>query len=305
MGIAPRAVVVSRPTEYEALLARHGTRAQVAFFLERRGGSLAELDERHHHQEEALRTVAAAIPFDWRRAGVSRPDLDRWLFAPEDIIIAVGQDGLVANVAKYLDGQPVIGVDPDPGVNAGVLVRHRPGDVAAKLSGLVETSHDRGHAHAAIERRTMVRAITDDGQELRALNEVFVGHRTHQSARYRLTLPDGRHERHSSSGILVGTGTGSTGWCRSVWLERQSGLSLPEPTSTDLVWFAREAWPSPATGTELVEGLLAAGAGGLTLTCEREGLVAFGDGIERDRIELAWGQRIELSTDPQHLQLVA
>ena len=29
-------------------------------------------------------------------------------------MVVVGQDGLVANVAKYLDGQPVIGVDTAP-----------------------------------------------------------------------------------------------------------------------------------------------------------------------------------------------
>lgn len=41
-----------------------------------------------------------------------RGDLDRFLFEPDDIVLALGQDGLVANVAKYLDGQPVIGSNP-------------------------------------------------------------------------------------------------------------------------------------------------------------------------------------------------
>ena len=48
-------------------------------------------------------------------------------------MIAVGQDGLVANVAKYLDGQTVIGVNPDPGRNPGVLVRHPPEATASLL----------------------------------------------------------------------------------------------------------------------------------------------------------------------------
>jgi len=58
--------------------------------------------------------VLGAIPSDWRRARVDRADLDRFLFEPEDVVVAVGQDGLVANVAKYLTGQPVIGCNPDP-----------------------------------------------------------------------------------------------------------------------------------------------------------------------------------------------
>ena len=51
-------------------------------------------------------------------------------------MVAVGQDGLVANVAKYLDGQPVIGVDPEPGRNPGVLVRHTAGAVAGLLAAV-------------------------------------------------------------------------------------------------------------------------------------------------------------------------
>lgn len=123
MSLPPRAVVVHRATELTELIARHGTRQQAGFFLAGRGRDLAELDARHQAQQEALATVSAAIPLDWRRAVAERNDLDRFGFGPEDVVIAVGQDGLVANVAKYLDGQPVIGINPEPSRNPGVLVR--------------------------------------------------------------------------------------------------------------------------------------------------------------------------------------
>lgn len=32
----------------------------------------------------------------------------------QDIVVVIGQDGLVANTLKYLDGQPVIAINPDP-----------------------------------------------------------------------------------------------------------------------------------------------------------------------------------------------
>src|SRR5918997_4854354 len=126
MSLPPRAVVVHRATELSELIAHHGTRQQAGFFLAGRGRDLAELDSRHQTQQEALAAVSAAIPLDWRRAVAERADLDRFVFGPEDVVIAVGQDGLVANVAKYLDGQPVIGVNPSRGVNPGVLVQHEP-----------------------------------------------------------------------------------------------------------------------------------------------------------------------------------
>lgn len=280
MAIAPRALIVTRPTEYDELLGRHGTRQQVGFFLEQRGRGLQELDERHALQQQAIQKVTTAIPIDWRRANLSRADLDRWVFGPEDVVIAVGQDGLVANVAKYLDGQPVVGVNPDPTRNPGVLVRHGADEVAGLLAKVAEGT-------AAVETRAMVEITTDDGQTLRALNEVFVGHPAHQSARYAIEV-DGRTEQQSSSGMLIGTGTGSTGWCASVHRERTLDWQLPNATSTDLAWFVREAWPSPYTGTTLTAGRLSSGE--LVIRCESDRLVAFGDGIESDRIDLTWGQ---------------
>ena len=111
----------------------------------------------------------------------------------------------MANVAKYLDGQPVVGVNPDPDRNPGVLVRHPADHVRSLLLAIAA-------GRAPIERRAMVEVATDDGQTLRALNEIFIGHPAHQSAKYAIEI-DEEVEHHSSSGVLVGTGTGSTGWC--------------------------------------------------------------------------------------------
>ena len=149
----------------------------------------------------------------------------------------------------------------------------------------------------------MVQAITDDGRVLRALNDVYIGQPTHQSSRYVVRLPDGRWERHSSSGVVVGTGTGASGWSQSLLIERQSAMTLPGPQSAELSWFVREAWPSPTTGTGLVEGMIAEG-GRLTISSEVEGLVVFGDGMERDRLELSWGQSVDLNLADQRLRLV-
>ena len=297
MAIAPRAVLVTRATELDGLIARHGTRQQAAFFLRSRGRTLEEVEHRHAALQDAVDAVTAAIPVDWRRGQVRRDDLDRFLFGPDDIVVVVGQDGLVANVAKYLDGQPVIGIDPEPGRNPGVLVRHAP----ARATHLLEAS---AAGTAAVEARSMVVARADDGQQLMALNEVYVGDPGHQSARYRLDAGRGASERQSSSGILVGTGTGATGWCRSAWLERGSGLTLPGPTDPTLSWFVREAWPSPATGTEQTEGVLEPGQE-LVVLAESDRLVVFGDGIETDAMPLTWGQRLAVRLSERRLRLVA
>jgi NAD kinase len=295
--LAPRVVIVTRSSEYDELLARHGTRQAAGFFLAQRGRTLAEVEQRHELLDAAVTAVAAAIPHDWRRGRAERGDLDRFAFAPEDIVVAVGQDGLVANVAKYLDGQPVIGIDPEPERNPGVLVRHPPAAAGPLLSVA---------ASPAIRKapgRCMVEATADDGQRMHAINEIYVGHASHQSARYRLALPGDVAEHQSSSGIIAGTGTGATGWLASVVRERRHPPPLPGPDDARLCWFVREAWPSPATGTEHTQGTLTA-VERLVVTAESDQLVVFGDGMEQDAIRLAWGQRIEIGVAAQRLRLV-
>lgn len=305
MSLAPRAVIVHRRTEYTELLEHHGTRGQAEFFLRSRGRDIAEVEARHAAQTAARRQVAAAVPPSWRRGEVERADLDRFLFDPEDVIICVGQDGLVANVAKYVDDQPVVGIDADPSRNPGVLVRHQPGETG-RLLAVAEALRRAGGAGGPLRHLTMVEARSDDGQVVRALNEVYIGDPGHQTARYLLRAPgyDGvTTERQASSGLIVSTGTGSTGWCRSVWRERHSALDLPAGEAPALIWFTREAWPSPTTGTACTEGLLV-GAVRLELLVESERLVVFGDGIETDSVALTWGQRLTIGMADRRLNLV-
>ncbi|MGI5151236.1 hypothetical protein ACQEVC_33550 [Plantactinospora sp. CA-294935] len=294
--LAPRVVVVSRRSELDELLAHHGTRAAAGYYLRQRGRDLSEVVTRHEALQAALTTVGAAIPTDWRRGQVDRDDLTRFPFAAEDIVVAVGQDGLVANVAKYLDGQPVIGVDPEPGQNAGVLVRFGPEAVSRLLPAVVA-------GRGPVRERTMVRAALDDGQELIGLNEVYAGHPGHQSARYLLSTADGRRERQSSSGLVVGTGTGATGWCASIARERTAAPPLPAPDEPALCWFVREAWPSPATGASLTAGRLGPDET-LDVVAERERLVVFADGLETDHLTMAWGQRLTVGPATRRLRLV-
>jgi hypothetical protein len=295
-GLA-RAVVVSRPTEYAALLARHGTREQARFFLETRGRRIDEVVARDEAQRAALATIASGIPTEWRRARVERADLDRFLFEPDDVVVTVGSSGLVANVAKYLDGQPVVGVNPDPTVHAGIVAGHAPlaamSLIQAAAAGAVTT-----------DERTMAEARLDDGQRLLALNDLFVGHASHQTARYTLACPSGS-ERQASSGIVVTTGTGATGWGRSIATERHSGLALPAPGEPRLAFFVREAWPSSMYGASLTEGLLAAGDELAVTSALDEGGVVFGDGIEGDRLDFRWGVTARIRVAERRLRLVA
>lgn len=294
--LAPRAVIVRRQTELELLIAQHGTRAQAAFYLQRQGLRIADVEERHRRIEVALGAVRTQVPRTWRQITLLRSDLDRFVFEERDIIVAVGQDGLVANVSKYLDGQYVIGVNPDRSEYEGLLV---PFDATSVSELLAECVADR----APFESRAMVEATLDDGQQVTALNEIFIGHRSHQSARYRLTYRKA-NERQSSSGIIVSTGTGGSGWARSINLERQGILTLPQPEESSLAFFVREAFPGSGFSTTTTCGRLEANDALVVVSEMNSGGVLFGDGIEEDHVEFLWGTIATLALSRKQLRLV-
>jgi hypothetical protein len=290
----PRAVFVTRETDYELLIAHHATRGQARFFLETRGQRLEDVEARHDRFHTVLGSARAAVPADWRQTLVSRADLNRFLFAPDDVVVAVGQDGLVANVAKYLNAQPVLGVNPAPDLYDGVLVRIGVDRLARLL--VASTAGD-----VDMESRTMVQAELGEGETLLALNEIFVGHRSHQSARYRIEA-EGAAEDHSSSGLIVASGTGATGWARSIMEATHLELSLGREEHAVGFW-VREPFPSIATATKLRAGKITEKP--LFITSRmNDGGVIFADGIEQDFIAFDWGRQVRLSPASRVLRLV-
>ena len=154
MSLAPRAVVVHRATELDRAgrPARHPAAGRRSSCQPRprpgRGRGPAP------GPAGGAGDGVGRDPAGLAARPVERNDLDRFVFGPEDVVVAVGQDGLVANVAKYLDGQPVIGINPEP---------------AATPASSCRTSRPRSPTCCVIAgtRRpsaTMVAASTDDGQ---------------------------------------------------------------------------------------------------------------------------------------------
>jgi hypothetical protein len=110
-----KVVIVTRKSALDELVERFNTRDQARFYIEHQGADFQDYlkeDETYHHAlVEAERTLAGI----GRVQTVDRAFLPNFIFAPEDTIVTLGQDGLVANTLKYLNGQPVVGVNPDPG----------------------------------------------------------------------------------------------------------------------------------------------------------------------------------------------
>jgi len=154
----PRLVLVTRRTPLEVLIDQFGTYGQARFYLESRGESIGWAEKTHQRFEASFASVQAAVPSDERRVRVDRGDLSSFLFAPDDVVVVVGQDGLVANVAKYLDGQLTIGVNPDPQRYDGLLCRHAAAGMPHLLAWL-ETHDQRQYQ---VQHRAMAQVERED-----------------------------------------------------------------------------------------------------------------------------------------------
>jgi NAD kinase len=240
--------------------------------------------------EEAVGIVKQEIDVGLPISIVPREFLPDFYFAIARLVVVVGPDGLVANTAKYTNGLPIIGVNPDPTRVDGVLLPFRPKQVRSAVQRQM-------NGQAKSRSVTMARCIMNDGQELLAFNDFFIGCRSHASARYRITL-DGLSENHSSSGIIVSTGAGSTGWLSSVFNMTQGILAQHATNSIQpmrmkweddrLVWVVREPFKSRQTQVKMVTGEITQGDLIVESLMSENGVI-FSDGVESDAIEFNSG----------------
>lgn len=303
-----RVVLVTRKTELDELVARFATLPQARFFLQHAGTDFAPIQHAHDTYQRALETVSRAVPRDIK---VLRIDRDQVPFTDfdDDLVVALGPDGLVSNTAKYLPTQPLIGVNPDPAQYDGVLLPFAPDQAA----GAIELALNN---EAVLSHVSLAQAVSRDGHSLLAFNDLFIGAASHVSARYELHHA-GKAERQSSSGIIVSTGAGSTGWLRSVLTGARSieaianGRAVPSPVdytlpwdTRDLVYCVREPFPSKISGTTLAYGTVNSKQPLEVTSHMATNGVIFSDGVQSDAIPFETGSIVSVGVARQKAHLV-
>ena len=191
-------VLVTRPTRLAELVIRFNTVSQARFYVEHQGADFSDYlreDETYHR---ALSEALAVLAGIGRVQVVDRGFLPNFVFAPDDTVVTLGQDGLVANTLKYLNGQPVVGVNPDPERWDGRLLPFRVADLSEVMPEVLLRKR-------RTRSVTMAKASLNNGQTLFAVNDLFIGPKTHCSARYVIRVGE-TSETQSSSGVIVSTG---------------------------------------------------------------------------------------------------
>lgn len=299
-------ILIKRKTRLENLITRYNTQEQAQFYVEHMGGDFSDYRAEHQTYQAAVASALETLESLGRVQVVDRDYVPNFIFGNDDIVVAIGQDGLIANTLKYLTAQPLIGINPDPGRWDGILLPFRVTDLSRILPEVF--AHKR-----PIKEVTLAKTQLNDGQILYGVNDLFLGQKTHVSARYQLSL-EGKSEQQSSSGIIISTGLGSTGWLKSILAGAtaiagnasnadagRKGFSW----SADLLYYTvREPYPSRSTSASLVFGQIRKGIQMTVHSLMPENGVIFSDGVESDFLEFNSGMEATISIAEKKGQLV-
>jgi NAD kinase len=325
-------VLVTRETRLAGLRKRFATKSQAKFYVARAleadktrealaaGAPVlheelrAAAEEEFHEYEEEQQFYDESLTrlrADLEELGppvqiVERAFLPHLVFGPNDIVVTVGQDGLVANVAKYALRLPIVAVNPDPKRIDGVLLPFGVDRARAAVRRVLDGT-------ARTRSVTMAQAILPAGQRILAFNDLFIGAQSHVSARYRIRYA-GRSEPQSSSGVIVSTGAGSTGWLSSIFnmnaglcrLSRSAGTPPVRMKWEDprLMFVVREPFVSKNSGASVVAGMIEPAAELIVESLMATGGVIFSDGVESDFLAFNSGTVARIRAASEQARLV-
>jgi NAD kinase len=304
-------IVVTRKTRLEELIERFNTREQAKFYIEHMQQDFSEYEREHEVYTDVVKRLRKDLEGLGRKVqGIDWTFLPNFLFAPRDTVVTIGRDGLVVNTAKYLDGQAIVAVNPDSERIDGILLPFTAGN---SVPAVVRELEHRAKYHKV----TMAEVALNDGQRLLAFNDFYLGQRTHVSSRYRITW-HGQTEEQSSSGVIVSTGAGSTGWLSSTrnMAAAVAGLLLrgpaPDLPRLRLAWddprlafVVREPFRSKASDVHLSAGVVEKGEELRFESHMPENGVIFSDGVEADSLAFNAGAVATLRASERQAKLVA
>ncbi len=309
MNNIENAIIVRNKTRLEQLTERFNTQDQAKFYItqskqafnfqkaaksskkaepvlkEKPDDDFKMYDDEHKRFYQAFDSVQKSVSKLLKFKVIQQEFLPNYIFSEKDMVIVIGQDGLVANTAKYVHNIPIIAVNPDQDRYDGVLLPFNQHTVFQAIEHVLTGDYP-------YDLVTMAETELNDGQKLLAFNDFFIGPTSHISARYQISLGN-QSENHSSSGIIVSTGAGSTGWLSSLFnmansIHQTFGNIQPlayvpiAKNENKLVYVVREPFLSKTSQISLTSGILQAGDELIIESHMPQNGIIFSDGIQSD-----------------------
>lgn len=284
------AIIVKNKTRLESLIERFNTKSQARFYIERLGGNFEDYETEHETFHRSLVSLQTQLSGLIKNKTIERVYLPSFIFSDKNLIVVIGQDGLVANTAKYSNNCPIVAVNPDDNRYDGILLPFRTSDFIQGVEDVITNRHNAKTVRFA-------EAKMNDGQRLLAFNDLFIGISSHTSARYKISY-DNREEEQSSSGLIVSTQTGSTGWLSSVFnmaygvaglFEKKLKPKQPELNDSELLFAVREPFQSVRTQIGISAGIIKDHQSLKIESLMPANGIIFSDGIESDFLKFNSG----------------
>jgi NAD kinase len=299
------AIIVKNKTRLESLIERFNTKAQAKFYIERLGGNFEDYETEHETFQYSLNSLQTQLSQVIKHKTLERVYMPSFIFSENHLIVVIGQDGLVANTAKYSKGIPMVAVNPDKQRYDGVLLPFDTSDFITGVEGVISNNY---------KSKTMrfAEASLNDGQRLLAFNDLFIGASTHISARYKISY-NNKVEEHSSSGLIVSTPAGSTGWLSSIFnmaygvtsmFEKNLKAKRPKLKDNELLFAVREPFQSIRTQTGITAGIIKNQDKLIIESLMPTSGVIFSDGIESDFIKFNSGSIVTIGIAKETAKIV-
>jgi len=237
-----------------------------------------EAHNEHYRTLNKIKSVLTEKGIEFERSYMPYSEYED--FKGKDLVICIGGDGTILNSAHYVnDKTPVLTVRSDKR-SVGALCEIDAEEFEAALEKILNDDF-------SLEEWTRIEGTLGD-KKLTALNEIYVGvGHSVGMARYELTH-NGKTEFQKSSGVVISTGTGSTGWYVHV-----PGADEKFPKdSKELKYIVRDA---EGNGYELMKGTIRPGDSFyIKSKMNVDGCVSIDGDFEKRMFEFDKGDVIEL-----------
>lgn len=299
------AIIVKNKTRLELLIERFNTKAQAKFYIERLGGNFYDYEIENEIFQNSLQSLQLQLSKIIKNKIVERNFVSSFIFSENQLIIVIGQDGLVANTAKYSKNIPIIAVNPDKERYDGVLLPFDTNNFIGGVENVITKQY---------KSKTMrfAEAKLNDGQRILAFNDLFIGASTHISAKYKISF-NNNIEEQSSSGLIVSTAAGSTGWLSSIFnmsygitnmFEKNLKPKRPKLKDNELLFAVREPFQSIRTQIGITAGVIKTQNSLMIESLMPTSGVIFSDGIEADFLRFNSGSIATIGLAKETAKLV-
>lgn len=228
----------------------HRSEAEMLQRYQKMGMDIEKIKESHEKQLQSLKEIQKALPLATVVVGEF---LTKKIVRKYQAVVSLGGDNLFLYAASFLINKPIIGINSDPSRSEGAILNFTPKNFSQLVPKLAQGTYK---IEPWVRLKTTVNSKT---LPCLAVGEVFIGAKERLiTSRYSLEF-DGKEEEHKDSGLLIATGTGSTGWYRSAASCCHQKAAKFSKSTPEARFISTETYYGSLTGRKLAQGTILPG----------------------------------------------